>query len=173
MVEDERMLIQQLIKKSISKEYFLERFTQDILKNPKYIKQLLEVAYEEENALDIDYLIYIGLTFEVFTEDYSDLLCKLIESPWHEQHESIAGIFQYLKSSKSVDSLYKTAMTQYEYLDYDDSYALAVKCIWALGAIGTKEAYHSLKELSKSDNKIIAENAKNQLKRLEEKGLLK
>ncbi|GAA0075629.1 hypothetical protein UT300005_00070 [Clostridium sp. CTA-5] len=127
MTQKERELIRQLIKKSVSKEYFLENFTVNVLDNSNYIKQLLESAYDEKEAYYVDYLLHVGFTFKLFTEEYIEILCKLIESIWHEQHENIAGIFQFLKSPQSVESLYKTAITQFEYLDYDEGYALAVK----------------------------------------------
>ncbi|CDG89183.1 HEAT repeat domain-containing protein [Xenorhabdus bovienii] len=65
----------------------------------------------------------------------------------------------------SVDALYQVSNFELDYLDFDDSYALAVKCIWGLGDIGTPEALEKLKILSISDNEIIKENAINQLKR--------
>lgn len=165
MTQKERELVRQLIKKSVSKEYFLENFTVNILENSNYITQLLEVAYNERQPNDVDYLLHIGFTFKLFTEEYLGILCKLIESTWHEQHENIAGIFQFLKSKQSIESLYKTAITQFDYLDYDDSYALAVKCIWALGDINTNESRQKLEILSESDNEIIKQNALRQLER--------
>ncbi|MHC1748011.1 MAG: hypothetical protein AB9856_06410 [Cellulosilyticaceae bacterium] len=165
MTQKERELIRQLIRKSVSKEYFLENFTVNVSDDSDYIKQLLEIAYDEKEAYDIDYLLYIGFTFKLFTEEYIEILCKLIESMWHEQHENIAGIFQFLKSPQSIESLYKTVITQFEYLDYDESYALAVKCIWALGNISTSESKKKLQLLSESDNEIISENAIKQLER--------
>lgn len=84
---------------------------------------------------------------------------------WHYRHEDIASLLQDAKSPTSIDALNKAVMTKFGYLDFDDSYALAVKCIWALGEIGTPEAMDKLTKLSKSDNKIIRDNAINQLKR--------
>ena len=147
MTQKERELIRQLIKKSVTKEYFLENFTVNVLDNSNYIKQLLEIAYDEKEAYDVDYLLHVGFTFKLFAEEYIEILCKLIQSIWHEQHENIAGIFQFLKSPQSIESLYKTAITQFEYLDYDESYALAVKCIWALGDINTIESKKKLEPL--------------------------
>ena len=165
MTQNERELIGKLMSDSISDRGFLENFTVNIAENPNYFRQLLKEAYDEKNSYDVDYLIYIGFTFNLFTEEYVEILCKLIEASWHEQHENIATLFQFLKSTKSIESLYKTAITHFEYLDYDDSYALAVKCIWALGDINTIEARKKLELLSESDNEIIRNNALKQLKR--------
>lgn len=165
MTQKERELIRQLIRKSVSKEYFLDNFTFNVLDNSKYIKQLLETAYNEKEAYDVDYLLHVGFVFKLFTEEYIEILCKLIESGWHEQHENIAGILQFLKSPQSIESLYKTAITQFEYLDYDESYSLAVKCIWALRNINTEESKQKLELLFKSENEIIRQNAIKQLER--------
>ena len=40
-----------------------------------------------------------------------------------------------------------------------------MKCIWALGDIGTPEALNKLTTLSKSDNDVVRDNAIKQLAR--------
>ncbi|WP_338804667.1 hypothetical protein WDV76_04965 [Xenorhabdus griffiniae] len=93
------------------------------------------------------------------------ILNELILAQWHYKHEDLARLLHKYRKPSSVDALYKVSTFELEYLDFDDSYALAVKCIWGLGDIGTPEALKKLKILSISDNKIIKENALNQLKR--------
>ncbi|PHM35796.1 hypothetical protein Xmau_04455 [Xenorhabdus mauleonii] len=53
----------------------------------------------------------------------------------------------------------------FDYLDFDNSYALAVKFIWGLSDIGTPETLEKLKIISESVNEVIRDNAINQLKR--------
>ncbi|RAP28784.1 hypothetical protein C2W64_04370 [Brevibacillus laterosporus] len=161
MTDKERELIDQLIGETISKEQFALEFNVD----STYVKQLLEVAYDEKNEDDVDFLNYVIFGFNLVTEDYVDLLCRLMYAPWHHQHEDIATIFQSFRFPQTVECLYKTAQTQFEYLEYDDSYALAVKCIWALGDINTEESRKKLELLSVSENEIIRENALKQLQR--------
>jgi hypothetical protein len=74
-------------------------------------------------------------------------------------------LFQKLKSPQTIECLYKTALTQFDYLEFDEAFALAVKCIWALGDINTIEARQKLELLTQSENKIIKENAIQQLNR--------
>ena len=173
MTENERNVVKLLIRithdnqnnkliKSI-KDKFIKDFTVNVKKNPNYLISLLEIAYKEKNALDVYYSLCIGFHFDLFTKDFVNIFIKLIESDWHNEHEDIASIMQYLKSPKTVNCLYNTALKQFKYLDYDEFYALAVKCIWALGAIKTDEAREKLKLLSKSKNIIIKENAIKQL----------
>jgi len=62
------------------------------------------------------------------------------------------------------EALYLTALKKYDYLDYDEDFALARKCTWALADIGTSEAKLKLEELQKCDNQLISNFA---LKRLQ------
>lgn len=94
------------------------------------------------------------------------ILIRLIQEPWHQMHEDIASTLQWdIPSPKAIEVLYKTALTKFDYLDFDEAYALAVKCIWALGDINTPESMEKLELLAESKNKIIRKNAKAQLKR--------
>lgn len=165
MTNNERMIIDKFMDRDISEEQFMEQFPINIVDNSSDFRKMLEAAYDEKNEEDIDYLFYIGFTFNVFNENDVDYLCKLMREPWHHQHEDIATLFDFLKSSLSIECLYEAAITEFEYLSYDNSYALAVKCIWALGNINSIDSRQKLQLLSKSENKIIRENAIKQLQR--------
>lgn len=149
------------------KRKFINDFTVDVTKNPQYALQLLETAYDEKNAGDVELAMDIIGMFDLlkrYPKEYPSLLLKLLEADWHYEHENIVWIFQQeLKIPEAVNLLYETALKQFKYLEYDEFFALSVKCIWALGAIKTKEAIEKLELLAQSDNEIIKENALNQL----------
>ena len=147
------------------KEKFLNDFTVDVTKEPEYIIRLLEIAYLEKKADDVEYSLIIGFSFNLFTKEYTDILLKLLEADWHYKHEDIAWIFQRLKIPEAVNLLYVTALKQFKYLEEDEFFALAVKCIWALGDINTKESKEKLEILAQSSNETIKKNALNQLER--------
>ncbi len=165
MTKKERELLHNLMTRAIPLEVFMKDFTVDISKNPRYICGLLETTLVEQEANDVEYLLTAIFHFKLFIEDYVDILCKLADETWHFQHENIASIFQKIKSPKTVECLYKTTLTQFDYLEFDDSFALAVKCIWALGDINTVESRKKLELLTQSENEIISKNAIYQLKR--------
>lgn len=165
MINVERELLHKLMSRAITPDIFLKEFTVDVSKNPLYVRELLEKAYLEHEANDVEYLLIALFRFQLFIEDYIDILCKLMIETWHYQHENIASIFQKIKSPRTIECLYKTALTQFEYLEFDEAYALAVKCIWALGEINTIESREKLNLLLQSENEIIKENATNQLNR--------
>lgn len=165
MKKVEREILHKLMTRAITPEMFVKDFTVDISKNPIYIRELLELAYLEHEANDVEYLLIAIFHFRLFMEDYVDVLCKLMIETWHFQHENIASIFQKIKSPRTIECLYKTSLAQFEYLEFDEAFALAVKCIWALGDINTLESKEKLKLLSQSENEIIRDNAIKQLNR--------
>ena len=146
-------------------EKFIKRFKVDVTRKPDYILKLLETAYRERNSTDVECSLIVAYRYSLFSQEYVSILVRLIESDWHYKHEDIAFALQKLKSPKAVECLYRTALKRFPYLDYDDAYALAVKCIWALGDTNTAESREKLKLLSKSDNEIIRENAIKQIER--------
>lgn len=103
---------------------------------------------------------------EDLDDQFSDVLMEAMRGDWHFQHENIALTFEFGPKPQYVDVLYETTQRQLQYLAFDDCYALAVKCIWALGKIGTKEAKEKLKRLAQSENGIIKKNAEQQLSSL-------
>ncbi len=165
MTDLERELIRSYMKKAITEEQFLNNFTENVQTNSVYMLKLLKLAYKENNEKDVDYLLFVVCAFNLITEEYIGLLCKLMNSTWHHSHEDIASIFQAFRFPQTVECLYKTALTQFEYLEYDEAFALAVKCIWALGDINTPESRDKLKLLAQSENEIIKRNAIDQLNR--------
>lgn len=103
------------------------------------------------------------LSAKLIDSNFIDVLTRLLKEEWHCEHESIIDSLDDLRCYSCVDIFFDTALAHYEYLDYDEAFALAVKCIWGLGNIGTKEAREKLQLLAKSDNDIIKENALYQL----------
>ena len=149
MTVNERLSVQKLMlishviqndsKVETIKQEFLNEFHVGKSELSDCIKDLLQTAYNEKNAEDVDYSLFIGFAFDVFTEDFSDILCKLIEESWHFQHENIASILQKLKMPNTIKSLYNASLLKLKYLEYSEVEPLAVKCIWALGEIKTEE----------------------------------
>jgi hypothetical protein len=89
-----------------------------------------------------------------------------MEEDWHHRHEDIASALQDIRVPSTADCLYRAALRKHDYLAYNDSEALAVKCIWALHDIGTSEAGEKLKFLSQSPSTPIRETALERLSAL-------
>jgi hypothetical protein len=70
-----------------------------------------------------------------------------------------------LRSPKTVPTLVLATRWVPEHLHWDENRALAVKAIWALGAVPAAEAREALERLRHDENEIIRENAVRQLAR--------
>jgi hypothetical protein len=110
----------------------------------------------------VAYALVLGFVFRL-SREWAPVLCKLMEEDWHHSYENIASALQNIRAPSTVDCLYRAALRKHDHLAYDNSEALAVKCIWALHDIGTSEAVEKLKLLSQSASAPIRERA---LKRL-------
>jgi len=167
MVNLSAINIKELMLENIHPEEFLilEKLNEDNI-GENVCKQLIK-ATDEKDLLRVDNLIYLIFSFKLFDEMFLELLNNLLACNWHKQHENIAMLLQKLKSPSSVEILYETTTKEYKYLEYDEFYALAVKCIWALGDIGTKQAKEKLELLLKNNNNIIKENAQKQINRID------
>ncbi len=164
MTDDEKKLVMNLALKSITKEEFLRSYPVDVQQDNNYVFQLLEDSLHRKDSDDVEHALLLGFSFG-FSEKVVPILCELIVQGWHCKHEDIASLLQKFKATQSIEYLYKTALAEYDYLDYDDSYALAVKCIWALGGIDTDSSRERLKQLTLSKNQIVKEAAEHQLSR--------
>jgi hypothetical protein len=168
ITEIEKKLILDLATGRISKEAFFKEYPVDLSTNVNYALALFENAHKEKDNDLLEYALllngYVDITKNRNT--YIEIWRQLLREEWHTQHEHLVDILSYYKDPKDIDLFYEIALTKFDYRDYDDSESLAVKCIWTLGNIGTEGAKVKLELLAKSDNKIIKDNAVQQLKRL-------
>jgi len=143
---------------------FLRKYPVDPRRNPEHICDLLKSALANRDAEEAAAADMLGWEFG-FPRSCLVPLNALLTEDWHEQHEDFAMALQMKRDPSSVEALYRAAQMQLGYLDYDEAYALAVKCCWALGDINTPEADEKLRELANSDNPVKAQAAKQQLAR--------
>ncbi|MGO4500095.1 hypothetical protein AB4114_29895 [Paenibacillus sp. 2RAB27] len=160
MTELERDLVIKLMSRNISEDEFRNEFFSGKHPEQKIIR-LLERALVERNADDVEFTLFAG--FDLFTEKSVPILCELLVSDSHSRHEDIARSLQDLKSPESIESLYAAALLKLDYLDFDENFALARKCTWALSAINTIESRRKLELLAQCDNEIIRGFAKKRL----------
>ena len=165
MTEAEKRLISDLITQAITKKTFNKHFWPDITDRKGHILNLLENAYQQQDEDIVEKALILGFAFG-FSLASKDILIRLMVCDWHHDHGDIAGLLQELQAPESVDALYHAAQMELAYLDYDECYSLAVKCLWALGDIANAHAQQKLTLLSESPIDIIRKEAKQQLKRI-------
>ena len=166
MKDETKKIIKKLIRKEITDKKFIKVFCL-VEKNFDYaLEELLENSVKEKNAEDLVLLMFLIYKFEKKSINIINMLCDIFEDNWHYEHENIAFLFEEARPIKAVNSLYRVAISKFPYLDFDYNYALAVKCIWALGNIRNEESVGKLKLLATSNNEIIKNNALEQLERI-------
>lgn len=128
--------------------------------------RLLRDAVDRHDGLDVEMALIVCATFG-FTTDHLGLLVQLASADWHHKHEDVVSALGQLRSPRAVEALYQAAWWVPDYLDFDESRALAVKAIWALGGTPGAEAEQALKRLLSAEDEIVREAARTQLMRRE------
>ena len=154
--------LKNLMLKKYRKEINFRQLQKEFFKNDderiEYIKTELEKAYNEKNGKSINTLILAIYMFELHSEKFVDILCKLTKEEWHGKHEDIVFYLQQLELPSTIDCIYELAISDFEKYRHDEYCQLVEKCCYALGAIGTEEAKEKLKLLAKGDKDIIREH---------------
>ena len=145
-------------KRQISFQELQKNFFENDIERIKYIKSKLEKAYIKKDEKNVNILILAIFVFNLYSEDFIDILCKLTKEEWHERHEDIAIYFMEIELPSTVECLYELAISDFEKYRDDEYRQLVEKCCYALGAIGTEDAKEKLKLLAKSDKDIIREH---------------
>jgi hypothetical protein len=164
MIPDEQRTVFDLALKKISEEEFLRRFGIRRADGSKFALSILEKAYRERVAIDVECGLWVGFHFG-FSSDHLDILCRLSEADWHQRHEDVVTALGELHDNRAVEALYRATLKTPTYLEFDDSRALAVKAIWALGRLKDPAADEKLRVLAQSNEPILSEEAANQLRR--------
>jgi hypothetical protein len=169
MTAEERKLCRGLIvtpprgARSISKAEFLRQFPSSVDRG-KLALRFLEEACNTHDAEDLNCALIVGHTFG-FGPEHTKILCRLVEVDWHYCHEDIVTALDQLRTTDAVEALFRATQWIPESLEYDDSRALAVKAIWALGNIPGNEAEAKLEAIVYSNDAILQKTAEEQLER--------
>lgn len=163
MLANKKELILKLMMKQINLSEFLCQFSDgsgelDLCKE-------LTIAREAEDAELVDLLLYLSA---VVNFDYYDvdILNQLVTAPWHQKHEEIVRLLDHYRQPSSVNPLYKAALLNLDYRDYDEDFILANKCIRALEKIQDQNAIEKMELLAAADNELIRQYAKKHLNRI-------
>ena len=153
------------LMKSKNKNEIKNKFNISDKEKVKIIKKGLEEAYDEKDEDKLYYVCSAIWEFNLHTEEWIDILCKLSKENWHNEHEDFASYFQEMRLPRTIDCIYELATSNFEKYRWDDNFALVRKCCFALGDINTPKAKEKLELLLQSDEEMIREHAMEQLKR--------
>jgi HEAT repeat protein len=169
MTKDQKNLIGDLV---ITPEFRTPRLTPDeflrkfgaCLDGKKLTTQLLRDVISSANGEDLGFAMIVGFTFG-FSEEHFPMLVSLVKENWHFSHEDVVSALSEFKASQAVEGLLSATKWVPDYLAFDESRALAVKAIWALGGIEGPEADAALNEVMNDPDPILANAAAEQMKR--------
>ncbi|MFE6225367.1 HEAT repeat domain-containing protein [Streptomyces sp. NPDC057854] len=127
--------------------------------------RLLRDAMERRDADDVEMAFIVHASADASVEDFRDPLIELLPAEWHREHEDIVSMLGELRSPETLPTLALATRWVPEHLGWDEHRALAVKAIWALGAIPGVRSRDILQDLRDDENEIVRENATKQLAR--------
>lgn len=125
---------------------------------------LLNDAVSRQDGVDVEMALVVSSSFG-FMEPHLAPLVGLCSADWHQKHEDVVAALGELRNPSAVTALYGATEWVPDYLDFDESRALARKAIWAIGNTPGDEAEAALKRLLGSDDEIVREEAGRQLRR--------
>lgn len=153
-------IMSKLWSNEISQEQLNSTYKNDFIETD--IIEGLQKAFEIEDSEESEAIFHIAFTFNLFTNNSTEILGKLISQVWHKQHEDIARIFQELKDPNSITSLMEAVHIKCDYW-IDNGDAFIRKCMYALSHINTKESKLKLTILSNDSNEIVKKYAQQHL----------
>jgi hypothetical protein len=126
------------------------RVQSDNIRKMTTSQQALTNAVRERDADAFEDAL-VGCVEHGLFEGLCEILTSTLEQDWHTRHEDVAQAIQELKCVCAISALERTATNCPEHLAWDDNFALARKCTWALADIGTASAREALERLAKAD----------------------
>ena len=120
------------LMKSKNKNEIKNKFNINDKEKLKIIKKGLEEAYDEKDEDKLYYVCSAIWEFNLHTEEWIDILCKLSKENWHNEHEDFASYFQEMRLPRTIDCIYELATSNFEKYRWDNNFALVRKCCFAL-----------------------------------------
>ncbi len=127
----------------------------------------LKVAQQSRDSDAVEFSLMAAFIFG-YTADFLVPLTGLCLEDWHFSHENIVTMLGEIADPGTVGLLYRMTSWVPEYLDFDDSRALAHKAIHALGKIESPQAVEALLDVRASGPLLLRGVAD---RRLQDKGL--
>lgn len=159
MIEEKtkRELLTKLALGHISRRDFVMGIPSEFRYDSKFANDFLRNGRERANALDVQFGLALARssTDDIRYDVDTSLLCALLSDDWHFSHEDIAFFLGELRDPAAVECLRDTAQRRFEYLDYDETFQLSRKSIFALRSIGTAEAIQALEYLAEYETEPI------------------
>lgn len=128
-------------------------------------------SWLEDAAAHKDWLQFNGalpVAFHRPPGEAWNVLCSVLAAEIPEvNNEDVASVLGEIAESASLECLYEAARREVE---WDEFHAVSVKCVWAIGAIGTARAIRMLEALSEDAPDQVRHAARQELARIRSQG---
>lgn len=162
MTEQEKDAVIELAAGKASQEDILNLFSTSPDKTDHLVLRLLNETFSEKDPDGIECALILGFTFG-FSQNHVAILCSILDSDWHHSHEDSVTALDGLRASEAIEPLFRATLIRHDYLEFDQSRALAIKAIYALSHINDPAASEKLRVLAASNDPIVANKAKQRL----------
>lgn len=151
MTHEEHVALNALVGGSLTCSELEKVFPEVSRRGNQLLLSWLVKAGQKRDPVCLDAVMQVLWHFASFDTNYTLTLCEIGEEDWHDLHEDVVSMLQELRDPPSVEALFRIANSAHPYLEYDDAYALAVKCCYALRDIGDDLAHAKLSILASDD----------------------
>ena len=111
-------------------------------------RQLLEEAIASRDAAEVEFTLAVVPALGHFPT-HSTLFVALFRQQWHQRHEDMTRDLERFGAEKQIIEAFGwSAQVRLDYLDYNNSEALARKAIYALGRMNTPESQTKLRSIA-------------------------
>lgn len=152
------------IEKLISERLITDIFGSEVEINK--IIEVLNISRTARNEMFLEVILILIDHFELKDKKLTKLLCELATEDWHFTHEDIVSTLKETVDPDIVDILYNVIFLKLEYLEYDETYQLARKCIKGIASINNLNSLSKLQNLLNNKNPIISGYARKELSNL-------
>jgi len=164
MKEDFKTLVKLLAFREITEKEFIRRYFEGKEFSKDYFPELLKKGLVNKDPFMTEEALILIFAAQFYDDILCPTLCSLLNENWHYKHEDIASLLKDINDPSAVNCLYSATELHFEYLNYDDTFQFARKCIKALAAIGNENAIDKLRLLTTSENSVISAYAKKELR---------
>ena len=123
---------------------------------------LLVDASQRRDSDDLEDAMAVCFTFG-FGAAHFPVLIELSDAQWHSRHEDMITALDSYQSAEAVDAFKRATKWIPNYLDYDESRALAKKAIWALARMDNPKGWAALEKLTESADALVRDAATEKL----------
>ncbi|MCK6524266.1 hypothetical protein L6R49_22905 [Myxococcota bacterium] len=150
---------------ALSIQEFCERWPTEPTGLGTLVSKILGFAEFARDPRGVRWGLALARHLGVLREELRPIL-SIAREEWHHSHEDIVFALAELRTPEALSVFATLVNARFGYLAWDDARALAVKCIWGLGKLGTCEAVAELAKILSAEEPILATNARRQLEQI-------